>query len=234
MKWSMSCRKARELYFSGRDEALDEIRRMKLERHLAGCPDCAAFVRESDASLGLLKGLPEIAPSEGFEWNVKRRILQEKARIIRRQEGTRFGERSWAGRFAVGAAAAVIAVGSFVLFDLDGARERVPSVKSVAVRETPARVAAPVYARSGAVADVAAVGVGSGPRMVSDNLFRSEVASDVMRSSPFKLVPVSREDSLTQENALLKRQLAELERQVAALKTMLYEERLDRARRSMP
>ncbi len=234
MKWSMSCRKARELYFAGRDETLDEIRRMKLERHLAGCPDCAAFVRESDASLGLLKGLPEIAPSEGFEWNVKRRILQEKARMIRRQEGTRFGERWWAGRFAVGAAAAVIAVGSFVLFDLERGHERVPSVKSVAVRETGAGVAAPAYGRAGAVADVAARGMGSGPRMVSDNLFRSETASDVMRSTPFHLVPVSHEDSLTQENVLLKRRLADLERQVAALKTMLYEERLDRARRSMP
>jgi len=234
MKWSVSCRKARELYFAGRDEPLDEIRRMKLERHLAECPDCAAFVRDSDASLGLLKGLPEIVPSEGFEWNVKRRILQEKARIIRRQEGTRFGERSWAGRFAVGAAAAVIAVGSFVLFDIDRGRERAPAVRSVAVRETGAGVAATVRGSSGAVTDVAALGRGSGPRMVADNLFRSETTGGIVRRMPFTLVPVSREDSLAQENALLKRQLAELARQVSALKTMLYEERLDRARRSMP
>jgi anti-sigma-K factor RskA len=230
MKFSVSCRKARELYFTGRDVALDELKRMKLERHLAGCPDCAAFVREADASLALLRELPEMAPSEEFEWNVKRRILQEKARIIRRPEGTRFGERAWAARFAFGAAAAVIAVGAFVVFDLDRGRE--PSVKSVAVREAAAPVAAPVYG-SAAVTDVAAPSFGM-TRTASRSLFMNTASSSLTRNSPFSLVPDSRDDSLILENALLKRQLAELERQVAELRAALYRERLEHARQSTP
>ncbi len=231
MKWGMSCRKARELSFARRDETLDEIGRMKLERHLAQCPDCAAYVREAEASLALVRELPEMAPSEGFEWNVKRRILQEKAKMIRRHEGTRFGERSWAGRFAVGAAAAVLAVGSFVLFDLDRGRERAPSVKSVAVRESATNVAAPAYGRAGALTDVAAVSLGSGSRSASENLFPRGVVS---RPSTFTLLPVSRDDSLSQENALLKRRVSELESQVASLKAMLYRERQARSVRPTP
>lgn len=230
----MNCRKARQFYLAERDGSLNEAQRMKLEKHLARCSSCAEFVGEMDASLALLKGLPELAVSEGFEWNVKRLILQEKTKLIRRQEGIRFGERWWAGRFAAGAAAAAAVVIAVVVFGLEWGRERVSVVKSIPVQETGVVASGASYVGPEATADFAETGVYSGPRMVSDNLFRRETGSGIVRQAPFQIVSVSREDSLMQENELLKRRLANLERQLVILKSMLYEERMNRSNLSLP
>jgi len=230
----MNCGKARQFYLAGRDGSLDEARRMKLGEHLARCSSCAAYVREMDASLDLLKGLPELTVSEEFEWNVKRRILQEKTKLIRRQEGVRFGERWWAGRFAAGAAVAAAVVVAVVFLYFESGRERVAVVKSVSV-QSPAAVASRVsYGGAGSITDVMETGMYPGPRMVSDNLFQRDTGGGVMRQAPFRLVSVSREDSLALENELLKQRIANLERQLAILKKMLYEERMNRSNSSLP
>jgi hypothetical protein len=229
----MNCRKAQELYCAGRDGLLDEPRRMKLAKHLARCSSCAAFACEMDASLDLVKGLPELAASDGFEWNVKRRILQEKTKLIRRREAVRFGERWWAGRFTAGAVAAAVVVVAVMLFGLEWGRGRVAVVKSVPAEQRGAVTSVTPYGGPGSGAEMTETGMYPGPRMVSDNLYRRETGG-VVRQGPFQLVSVSREDSLMQQNELLKQRIASLERQIVVLKSMLYEERTNRTNLSLP
>jgi len=227
----MNCSKARQLYGAGRDGALGEADRMKLETHLARCSACAAFVREADASLDLLRGLPELSVSEGFEWNVKRRILQEKSKLFRRPEGVRFGERWWAGRFATGAVAAAAVVLAVGVFGVGREHNRAPFVKEVPARESTAIASRASHRPAGPTGvGVMETGAYVEPRVVTSEFVGRGgpgVASG-LRQSPFQLVPVSREDSLTQENELLKRRIAELERQLAMYKRALYEQRLGR------
>ena len=79
----MRCAKAREMYLSHYDGLLDEKERILLQQHLDVCAECAAFAEEMDRCLSLAHGLPDVEPAENFEWNVKRRILEEKARAMR-------------------------------------------------------------------------------------------------------------------------------------------------------
>ena len=106
----MKCRKALDMYFASRDGLLDEMGRLRLAEHLGRCAACARYVKEMDASLDALAGLPELSPSEGFEWNVKRRIHEE--RNLPRRSDALFPAvgRRWASNFAFGASAAAAIV----------------------------------------------------------------------------------------------------------------------------
>ena len=70
-----------------------------------------------DGCLDLLHQLPEESPSESFEWNLKRRIMQEKARSSRAGTASPWTEGRWGLKFAAGtAAAAVVVIAGFWLF----------------------------------------------------------------------------------------------------------------------
>lgn len=229
----MKCLKARDLYFSSRDGLLDEIGRAKLAEHLAACPSCALFVKETDASLDLLHDLPEMSVSEGFEWNVKRRIHEERNRLMRRESGSLFGNARWLPRFAIGAAAAAVAAIAIGIFAVDTLRQPEPTVRSLARSDRPASQTA-VAVNPGASLFDAGIEDGSiGPRMVSDNVYAiPRGASD--DGSAFRFVAGSREDSLTHENELLRRRVDNLERQVDALKGLLERERAERINLRLP
>jgi hypothetical protein len=232
----MKCFKAQDLYFLSRDGTLDEAARMELVRHLADCPFCARFVREMDASLDTARSLPELSVSEGFEWNVKRRILEEKSKLMRRRiEALPFGEKRWMSRFAFGAAAAVAVVIIAAVFTLQQVGPSEPRVKEVAQDERPSGVAIrfPV-ADEGVIPDYSISGSYTGPRMVSDNIFTVERSAEGVRQSPFQFVADSREDSLMRQNEMLKRRIKSLERQVMLLNSMLDKERMQRLNMSLP
>jgi|WetSurMetagenome_2_1015567.scaffolds.fasta_scaffold17982_4 hypothetical protein len=232
----MKCRRAQDLYFLSRDGALDEAGRMELARHLGHCSSCGLLVKEMEASLDAARSLPEIPVSEGFEWNVKRRIMQEKSRLMRRDvEGNPFGEKRWVSRFALGAAAAaavVIVAATFVVQRI-GTNE--PKIREVAFESAPggALIQTP-STDEGLFSDYRMTGSYAGPRMVSDNIFTIERGGESMRQSPFEVVAGSREDSLTQENELLKRRIERLERQLGIYKGMLDKERMQRLNNSLP
>ena len=233
----MKCARAQDMYFLSRDDALDERGRMELARHLAGCPSCALFVKEMDASLDAARSLPELEVSDGFEWNVKRRILQEKSRLMRREIDTLpFGEKWWMSRFAVGAAAAAAIIVITALFVLQRTGAVAPRVREVAsdVRPVGAAMQFPA-ADEGAITDYATAGAYTGPRMVSDNIFTVERGSaEGVRQSPFQFVAGSREDSLARDNEMLKRRVQSLERQIMLLNGMLDKERMQRLNMSLP
>lgn len=232
----MNCTKAQNLYFSSRDNALDEAARMELARHLAGCPSCALFVREMEASLDAARSLPELSVSEGFEWNVKRRILQEKSRLMRRRiDAPPFWERRWMWRFAIGTAAAAAVVAVVAVFALGRFGSFEPRVKEA---EQQARRGGATNQLSvgdeSAISDYSMSGSYTGPRMVSDNIFTVERSAGSNRQSPFQFVAGSREDSLMRENEMLRQRIKRLERQIMLLNGMLDKERMQRLNMSLP
>lgn len=227
----MKCRKAQDLFFKSRDGALDEVEGLALTRHLARCPSCALFVKEMEASLETIAGLPEPQVSEGFEWNVKRRILREKSQLMRREGALPFGEKWWMSRFAVGAAAAAAIVVVASIF----AVERLGAPRTVVEEAAPlsSRGSAPALPVS-SVDDGSFGGYTAGPRMVSDNIYTFERGGETARQSPFDIVASSREDALTRENEMLKRRIDNLERQIVWLKGLLDKERMQRLDMSLP
>ncbi|MDD4856545.1 MAG: hypothetical protein PHD74_00410 [Candidatus Krumholzibacteria bacterium] len=232
----MKCTKAQDLYFWSRDDRLDEAGRMELARHLAQCPSCALFVREMDESLDAARSLPHLEVSEGFEWNVKRRILQEKSKLMRGEPGMlAFREKRWMSRFAFGAAAAAAVVAAFALFALQRTGTFEPQVKEIARQTSPSGSASRLPASDdGLAADYSMIGSYTGLRMVSDNIFTAERGAEGVRQSPFQFVAGSREDSLARENELLKRRIGRLERQIMLLNGMLDKERMQRLNMSLP
>lgn len=231
----MKCRTAQDLYFLSRDGALDETGRMELARHLAHCSSCGLFVKEMEASLDAACSLPELSVSDGFEWNVKRRIMQEKSRLMRRDVKTNpFGDKGWVSRFALGAAAAaVVIVASVFVAQRIGMNE--PKIREVARddRGSSTLIQTP-SAEEGVFSDYHTAGSYAGPRMVSDNIFTIERGGESVRQSPFAVVAGSREDSLAQDNELLKRRIQRLERQLMIYKSMLDKERIQRLNMSLP
>ncbi len=231
----MKCRKAQDLYFLSRDQALDEAGRMELARHCAHCSSCGLFVKEMEASLDAARSLPEASVSDGFEWNVKRRIMQEKSRLMRRDvDGSPFGEKGWVSRFALGAAAAVVViVGATFAAQRFAANE--PKIREVSRgdRESAALIQAP-SPEENLFSDYHMTGSYAGPRMVSDNIFTIERGGESVQQSPFGVVAGSREDSLAQENERLKRRVDRLERQLMIYKGMLDKERVQRLNMSLP
>jgi hypothetical protein len=232
----MKCSKAQDLYFLNRDGALDEAGRMELARHLAHCPACELLVKELEASLDAARALPELSVSEGFEWNVKRRILQEKSRLMRREvEANPFGEKRWALRFALGAAAAAVFVIAATTFVVQRIGMNEPRVREVARDERSSAAPLQTPAVEGDVlADYHGAGTFAGPRMVSDNIFTFERGGESISQSPFEVVAATREDSLARENELLKRRIQRLERQIVLYRGMLDKERMQRLNNSLP
>ena len=231
----MKCSKAQDLYFLSRDGALDEVGRMELARHLAHCSSCGILVKEMESSLDAAGSLPELSVSEGFEWNVKRRIMQEKSRLMRRDvEANPFGGKLWASRFAMGAAAAaVIIVAATFVAQRFGMNE--PRIREVPRESRSSAVLIPAPAAQEDIFSDYHMGGGyAGPRMVSDNIFTIERGGGSIRQSPFDVVAGSREDSLMQENELLKRRIQRLERQMMIYKSMLDKERMQRLNMSLP
>ena len=228
----MKCTKAHNLYFASRDGMLDELGRMKLARHLAQCPACALFAKEMEASLDSARSLPELAAPEGFEWNVKRRILQERTKLMRREHVSPFGGRRWLSQFAIGASAAAAAIVLVALFAAQWFGSPSPSIKVVS--EAPRTAGTASSVGEGTVMDMTIPGSYTGPRMVSSDFLSLERGSETARQAPFQFVAGSREDSLSKENEMLRMRVQRLERQIVLLKNMLDKERIRQINMSLP
>jgi len=221
----MRCKQAREYYFRNRDGLLSETDKMKLQEHLALCSECAKFVKEMDMTLGLLSELEELSPSESFEWNIKRRILQEKTRLIREGERERKGILYFAkfiGAASVAAALVIISLFAFMKAPETGIKiaqnDRKPQM----------RVGRPEPVKIGHRDNINFVSTGrpATARMVSQTVggygegYRSTVVY------PFETVGLSRDDSLMWENAILRKRVNELEREVLYLRRIIQQMQL--------
>jgi hypothetical protein len=231
----MKCEKAHHLYFESRDGLLDEPGRMKLVEHLSACSSCARFVKEMEASLERAKELPELTVPDGFEWNVKRRILQERTKLMRRENIVQFGDRRWFSRFAIGGAAAAAVVVLAAVLTIQQTKTPVPSVTRIAPEDGASNTAMTVpYGSGGISGNFFIPGSYAGPRMVSDNILAVERGGDRAGQAPFQFVAGSREDSLARENEMLKVRIQNLDRQIMILRSMLDRERMRQINTSLP
>jgi hypothetical protein len=236
----MRCAKVRDYFLRHRDGLLNEVEKMKLEEHMDRCTPCASFAREMDRCLDLLADLPEAAPSENFEWNLKRAILHEKTRLMRRQSDVSFGDWRWGMKFVTSAAAAalIIIAGTWYVSQrgaettvLGGSRS-VTSVPPSSVRLSP-RDYGIINFTSGAYKPTRR----NTPYNLIDHTVGSQrvnyTGSSAMRySQPSGFATNSREDSLMKENEFLWKRVENLEREVMVLQRLLSQERARRTGRN--
>lgn len=236
----MRCAKVRDYYLRNRDGLLNEVDKMKLEEHMDRCASCAEFAREMDRCLDLLVDLPEASPSENFEWNLKRAILHEKTRMMRRQFSVSFGDWRWGMKFVTSAAAAAIVIiaGSWYISHSGG--ERI------------------VLGDSPSVSGSSHSSVKLTPRDYGIINFTSSAYKPTRRNTPYNLVDRtigtqtvdysesygtresqasgfavdSRTDSLMKENEFLWKRVENLELEVMVLQRRLAQERARRAARN--
>lgn len=102
----MTCKRAQALISLYLDEQLEPADQTQLNRHLADCRDCAAYLRDLQAGLSALRAEPLAEPSINFDWNLRRKLQQAQL------EGWRYAEDDGAARFwprfLLSAAAALI------------------------------------------------------------------------------------------------------------------------------
>lgn len=216
----MKCIKAREMYFASRDGVLDETKRLGLAEHLAVCRSCAAFVEEMEACLSLLSSLPALETSEGFEWNVKRRIHQERNRALAESKRIFTDGRRWFGWFAAGAslAAAVVLVIVSLATGFFGGTE--PSVRAVPESKAfPPR--SMVVSPGNGIFEPGIVSNFTAPRMVADRSVAFPSTSRSAEPNAFRFVATAREDSLMRENEILKKRIENLQRRIIYLQQAL-------------
>ncbi len=71
----MNCTRLRQVLDAYVDRELDAATAEEIDRHLAGCPDCAALRAERDALRGLIRAeAPYYAASEGLRQEVRRAL----------------------------------------------------------------------------------------------------------------------------------------------------------------
>ena len=61
MPRALTCQEIVELVTEHLDGALDEVRQAVVAEHLAGCPDCATYVRQIRQTIGAVRGLRDSA-----------------------------------------------------------------------------------------------------------------------------------------------------------------------------
>ena len=212
----MRCKKAQDFIFSNCDELLNEAEKMQLLEHLDGCPSCARMAKEIEACREMVNDLPELSPSESFEWNLKRRIVQEKAKTGRGSGVTLFGEWRWGFKFAASAAAAIVIVfsGLWFLSNESGVPASSPvrtqDVVSSAQRGGDVRYTERTMPRRSFTNRAYPVGL----QVVSQNGAGGTGSFGIYRDDlPIQSYLESRLDSLVQENEVLKMHLIRLERE---------------------
>ena len=236
----MRCAKVRDYYLRNRDGLLNEVEKMKLEEHMDRCASCARFATEMDRCLGLLADLPEASPSENFEWNLKRAILHEKTRIIRKQSSISLGDWRWGMKFVTSAAAAALVI--------------IAGTWSISQRGREARV----MGGSSSITRRPSSSVNLRPSDYGIINFTSSAYKPARRNTPYNLVdhtaspqPVgymdsypsvssgetpfdasSREETLMRENEFLWKRVENLEREIMVLQRLLSQERARRVGRN--
>jgi hypothetical protein len=225
----MRCSKARELCFGNCDGLLDEAQKMKLAEHLDECPSCASFVEEIEACREMLKGLPEVTLSENFEWNLKRRILQEKSRLIRTAGGSYLRDVRWGMKFVTSAAAVIVValIGAWFMF---GEHAVAPEYGDLARKPATVRNGRDVSIPRLGQNDFAGADRSPGMRMVSDAAHGLEPGTGVLEPQAFLPAADSRMDSVLMENEYLKWHIQRIEYENLILKQVLYRTQSQRRR----
>lgn len=106
----MKCRKAGKLIFELLDNALSDTNRAWLETHLRECGSCERLAAEMRESLGLVRNLPLVEPSENFNWTLRLKLAREKHTLQSHLVSHDTWIRKWNLRFVLGSVAAFVLV----------------------------------------------------------------------------------------------------------------------------
>lgn len=114
----MRCRRARRLVFEFIDGAIDDAKRLELEKHLSGCAECEKYSSQITRSLDLAHRAPVETPGDNFAWKVRLRLNQERKAVQKNSVPESVLIRAWNVRYASAAVAAfalVVVAGSIAL-----------------------------------------------------------------------------------------------------------------------
>lgn len=218
----MRCSKARKYYFRDRDELLGEAEKMRLEKHLSECDACLRFKEEMDGCLELLADADEPELPENFEWNVKRRIAQERTKIFRQKYSA--GEyRNWGLKFSAAAAVVIVAVLAGAWYYIGGGFSEEAQFGEVAGSYIESGSSVPnereEYSRTVGFTNT---GYPTGLRMVSDDMYDYGPGHNTYTQIPSNIMEAYRVDYLIKENQLLRDRVMRLKRENVLLKNALY------------
>ncbi|MCK4538648.1 MAG: hypothetical protein KAV42_07630 [Candidatus Krumholzibacteria bacterium] len=219
----MRCSKAKEYILKNRDGLLTEAEQIQLQVHLEICLKCARYAREIDECLDMLVDLPDMAVSESFEWNLKRRIAFEKSRVMRTQAGAVFGDSGWGPSFVAGMAAMIVIVlaGAWFFFgDHFGGQDPAVSANANLARQNTTTI--PVDG-PGIDINYTRTGYPAGIRMVSDDFMGGNPGDSYSRQSPFSLESERKLEYLTKENEALREYVEYYKRENIYLKRLLLQ-----------
>ncbi len=217
----MRCSKAKEYYFKNIDNLLNEAEKMKLQEHLAGCTACAVFKGEMDESLELLNELPEPKVSENFEWNVKRRIAQERSNILRERNGI-YVSKEWGFKFFAGAAAMVVIVlsGAWYFFGVGQQGPGAPLEIASRYENSSAEV---THVRDSGSIRFTNTGYPAGFKMVSDDPYEYGAGNNYSGQLSSRVLEQSRLYYLKKENLLLRNSVINLKRENVMLRKIIID-----------
>jgi hypothetical protein len=216
----MKCKTAKEYFCMNRDGVLDEASRMRLQKHLERCPECAGFCREMEGCLEMLGDVEDIEVSENFEWNLKRRIAMERSKAMRNGASAAVSSWAWGSRFIAAAAATLVIAlaGAYLLAGRDSPQ--------LAGRTAGAgEAAANVSRREQGRLRFTQTGYPAGIQYVSDDYLGDVPLEETSRQLPFSMASDPRMDYLLRENELLRRQIEQLKRQNIYMRQLLIRQR---------
>jgi len=106
----MNCRRAKTLIYDFIDGMIGDQDRIILENHLGECESCEVLATSLSKSLDLLHSVPQVQPSDNFNWKVRLGITQARNAIAGDTVNERSWLRSWNIRFVLSAASTFVVV----------------------------------------------------------------------------------------------------------------------------
>jgi hypothetical protein len=82
----MNCKKAEKKFSAYVENELDSKTRRQFEQHLEECKNCAYEWQAFQKTLHIVKGMPTIAPSSDFDWELRLRLAIEDSDKISLRE----------------------------------------------------------------------------------------------------------------------------------------------------
>jgi len=106
----MKCRRAKTLIYDFIDGMISDQDRVVLETHLTECKSCESMATSLSKSLDLLHSVPQVQPSDNFNWKVRLGITQARNAMVSDTGTERAWLRSWNIRFAFSAISTFVIV----------------------------------------------------------------------------------------------------------------------------
>ena len=82
----MNCKKAEKKFSAYVENELDSKTRQQFKQHLEECKNCAYEWQAFQKTLRIVKGMPAVAPSSDFDWELRLRLAVEDSDKVSSKE----------------------------------------------------------------------------------------------------------------------------------------------------